>query len=101
MASPISPDDASLIHATTLPDEVIEVFNDLIVEAMGGGRCAKVLQTVAADRVATRMGIPRQQVFDRHLLDVEAYYRDAGWKVEYDKPGYCETYEANFTFSKP
>jgi hypothetical protein len=35
------------------------------------------------------------------LLDIEPIYREAGWIVEYDKPAYCENYDANFTFTIP
>ncbi len=40
------------------------------------------------------------EIYERHLLDVEPSYRAEGWEVEYDKPGYNETYEATFTFRK-
>lgn len=43
--------------------------------------------------------VTRQTLFDNHWLDIEPIYRKVGWKVEYDKPGYCETYDANFTFT--
>lgn len=43
--------------------------------------------------------VTSQTLFDNHWLDIEPIYRKAGWKVEYDKPGYCETYDANFTFT--
>lgn len=42
----------------------------------------------------------RQFIFDKHWLDIEDTYRKAGWNVEYDKPGYCENYDAYFVFSK-
>lgn len=42
--------------------------------------------------------VTRQALFDNHWLDIEPKYRRAGWKVEYDKPAYCEDYKANFTF---
>lgn len=42
----------------------------------------------------------RTMLFDRHYLDIEPIYEKVGWKVEYDKPSYYETYEANFTFYK-
>ena len=41
-----------------------------------------------------------EKVFKNKWLDVEEVYRKAGWKVEYDKPGYCEDYEAYFVFEK-
>lgn len=31
---------------------------------------------------------------DHGWLDLEDIYRDEGWTVEYDSPGYNETYEA-------
>ena len=45
--------------------------------------------------------VTRQMLFDKYWLDVEETYRKVGWKVEYDKPGYNESYKANFTFSRP
>ena len=42
----------------------------------------------------------RQELFDNHYLDIEPAYRNAGWKVEFDKPGYNETYDSYFVFSK-
>ncbi len=82
-----------------LPQVVISVFDELIVENWCDGEDV-VGQNEAVKRIAARLKIPRQAVFDRHLLDVEDVYRRAGWKVEYDKPGYCETYEATFIFRK-
>ena len=31
-------------------------------------------------------------------LDFEDEYRTIGWKVTYNKPAYCETYEPYFIF---
>ena len=42
----------------------------------------------------------RNKLFDKHYLDIEPLYREAGWKVKYDKPAYNEDYKATFTFSK-
>ena len=42
----------------------------------------------------------RAELFKKHYLDIEPIYRAAGWIVKYDKPAYCESYDANFTFSK-
>ena len=45
--------------------------------------------------------VTRHTIFDNHWLDIEPIYRRAGWIVEYDKPAYCETYLATFTFKLP
>lgn len=42
--------------------------------------------------------VTRRTLFDNNWLDIEPKYRRAGWKVEYNKPAYCENYPANFTF---
>jgi hypothetical protein len=71
----------------------------LIVEDWNGSS-ATVMQPEAAKRIAKALGITTSEAFKRGLLDVEDAYRKAGWKVEYDKPGYNETYEASFKFRK-
>lgn len=35
----------------------------------------------------------------QHWLNFEGAYRRAGWKVEFDKPGYNESYPATFKFT--
>jgi hypothetical protein len=42
----------------------------------------------------------QSEVYAKGWLNFEAIYEEAGWKVVYDKPGYNETYDANFTFTK-
>lgn len=97
---PISPDEVVAKKATLIPDEVIEAFNEMIAEHMTGGY-SKFKQSKVVDRILTKMpGMNRGTLYDNHWLDVEDVYRAEGWKVEYDKPGYCETYEATFEFSR-
>ena len=43
--------------------------------------------------------ITRDTLFRNNWLDIEPIYRKQGWEVEYDQPGYCESYAANFTFT--
>ena len=50
--------------------------------------------------LATNADLTRQTVFDNGWLDVEEAHRAAGWRVEYDKPAYNESYDAFFVFSK-
>jgi hypothetical protein len=45
-------------------------------------------------------GSTRQQVFDNNWLDVEDIFRKAGWKVNYEKPAYNESYPASFKFQQ-
>jgi len=100
MANPIRPEDVTAAKAAALPDEVTDVFNELIAEAWDG-RSAIVMQDDAAEAISERLGISHQEIYDRHLLDVESVYRAAGWGVTYDKPGFNETYRPYFTFARP
>ena len=99
MIEPISPKEA--VETKEFPNEVMLAFNELITENLRN-KTARITQDEVMDRILTRA--PRDQnrnyYFDRGLLDVEPMYRKAGWKVEFDKPGYCEDYKATFTFSK-
>jgi len=83
----------------TLPDEVIQIFNDMIQENWKGAS-ATLLQNDLVAKIASVLDVPRQEVFDRGWLDVEGTFRKVGWKVSYDKPAYCETYKAYFMFEK-
>jgi hypothetical protein len=97
--APIRPEEVADAKSAQLPAAVIEVFNDLITTNWSGDR-ATVKQEKALVMIAERLGITRQEVFDRKLLDVEHAYIKAGWKVRYDKPGWDESYEAYFVFQR-
>lgn len=101
MKGPIKPSEVQGQKDATLPSEVYDVFNALIVKAWDG-REAVVLQKDAVARLKDVMKVSRQHVFDSDWLDVEEAYRKAGWKVKYDKPVAWggDTYEAYYSFKK-
>lgn len=95
---PIRPDEVASEKEKLIPDTVIETFNRLIAERGGGGSV-----TIRQDEVVKILvdaGLERREIFERHWLDVEGIYRQAGWDVEYDKPGFNETYDPKYTFRK-
>lgn len=100
---PLSPKEAFEKY-DHMPDKVIETWNKLILKNRSG-RTSIVKQNDAVEALRGAMSdehqdlISRQEVFDEGWLEIEEVFRAAGWKVEYDKPAYCETYEATFTFT--
>ena len=101
---PIKPNEVVAAKAVAMPDEVIQAFNGLIAE-LYIGHTASFTQDVAIDAVVeafkkARKRVTRAQIFKHNWLDVEDIYRQAGWAVEYDSPGFNEDYEPSFTFSK-
>lgn len=102
---PISPDEAIAVKKDLLPGYVIEAFNQSIAHNFDG-RSATVYQGEIIGRIlmlaaiAGDEGLTRDEIFNRKMLDVEPLYEAEGWKVEYDKPAYNETYEPSFRFTK-
>ncbi len=103
---PISPDEVAQKKKESLPEEVIEATNELIAETWDGHQSI-FRQDTLINRIINKwrgsyenISEIRQELFSKHHLDIEDIYRAEGWSVEYDKPGYSESYEANFTFKK-
>lgn len=99
MTEPLRPGDVATAKAVGMPDFVIEAVNHLISTLTG--KSFSILQSDVVDEILRRApkGTTRADVFDKHWLDFEPIYRAAGWRVTYDKPGYCEGYEPKFDFS--
>jgi hypothetical protein len=101
---PLKPDEVRPLQRAAMPEYVFSAVNELLVEKLRG-YSVTLLQSVVADRIlahaaAAGVELTRQQAYDRGYLDFEDAYREAGWDVVYDRPGYNETYEANFTFKR-
>lgn len=98
---PISPNEVVEQKAAMLPDFVVVAANEMIAQTWKGSS-AHFTQESLIERILSSApeGVTRGELFGKHYLDIEDIYREVGWIVEYDKPGYNESYEANFTFRK-
>lgn len=99
MIKPITPAEVQHI----IPDFIIEAVNKLIQEKWDGEEAVikqdEIMEIVASDDPDD----PRpthDEVYDKRWLDFEPLYRKAGWIVDFEKPAYCETFDAYFTFKK-
>jgi len=95
---PIKPSEVAKKKAIDFPDAVFEAFNQLIAQNFSAGYAVVKQDEVVA--LMVKKGLKRGEIFRNHWLDVEDVYKAAGWKVEYDKPAYCESYDAFFSFKK-
>lgn len=95
---PVSPNGVTSLKLQNIPEEVIGVFNALIAKDWNG-HSATVKQEDAVQGIMKALKITRNYVFDNDYLEVEPIFREVGWNVEYDKPGYNETYPATFRFT--
>jgi hypothetical protein len=103
MTKPISPKDFAETPVI-IPDQVFAVVNDLLIQKkqLGGATLSRItiLQKEVVDKLETQYNFNRRDIYDKHMLDFEPQYREAGWNVVFDQPAYCESYEAYWTFSK-
>ena len=98
---PIKPEEVRARRIDFIPSIIFETINAMICEKFDG-KSATLKQEDILNRVCNESsGLTRQEIFDKHYLDIEPCYREQGWKVEYDKPGYNESYPATFTFKIP
>jgi hypothetical protein len=95
----ITPDEVVSAKAGRLPSVIFDVFNELIARNWNG-RQARVMGKEAVDAIGARLGISESEIYRQRFLDVEEVYRRAGWKVDYDKPAYNETYDPFFIFER-
>ena len=101
---PIKPEEVIGAKQKFIPDKMFESVNEMIVRTWNGSK-ATFRQDDLIIKYLDKIGEPnnftnRNKIFDNHLLDFEDIYREQGWYVEYDKPGYDEDYPATFTFRK-
>lgn len=97
---PITPQEALALKITNIPDVVIETVNKMLAEKITKNPRIVLLQKDICDRVcAASPDLHTRLIYANGWLDFEPFYEKAGWKVVYDKPSYCENYEANFTFT--
>ena len=105
MTDPIRPEEVVAAKKAQFPGFVLDAFNAVIAKHFHQGY-ASFRQDEVVEEIVSRMPPlgdnvnVRSHIFEQHWLDVEDIYRKAGWKVEYDKPDYCESYPATFSFRK-
>lgn len=90
---PISPDEIEC-H---IPEFIIQAANKLISQHYDGSRSGFRLNELMHE---ARALAPDGFQFKSWMWNIEETYRKAGWKVEYDQPGYNESYPATFTFTR-
>ena len=97
---PITPQECSAQMGSHIPEFVIDSVNALLKKKYCLGRATFTQDEIIAEIQKRGDSISREQIFDSKWLDFEPLYRRSGWDVEFDKPAYCETYDANWKFTK-
>ena len=93
---PITPKEAA--SGSHVPDIVIETVNDYL-KSYGSAQRIVLKQDELVNALIEK-GLSRSEIFGRGWLDFEGMFVQAGWDVEYEKPGYNEPGSACFIFSR-
>jgi hypothetical protein len=96
---PITPAEAAQSSESSIPAAVFMAFNKLLGERYDRGGIHIDEKEVVALILKGDPALTADELYKRKWLDVEPLYRKAGWKVDYDKPGYNETYDPSWTFT--
>lgn len=81
---PVTPQSVVDIRRRNIPDEVITIFNEEISARWDGTRSV-IPQAEVVRKILTALNIDRQEIFNRHYLDIEMVFSGYGWHVLYEK----------------
>lgn len=98
---PITPAEARQKQVDQIPDFVFEAFNELISQKIGDHKSVTIILKDAINLVMKKAppNITETMLHQNNWLDVEQAYRNVGWKVVYDQPGWDESYPSRFNFT--
>ena len=97
---PIAPEDITKTKEDFIPDEVIECFNEMIVEKWNGKE-SFFKQKEIVSKIKKKMNLKdTKKMYDEHWLDIEGMYIKLGWTVKYESPCYDQDFDSYFKFTK-
>jgi hypothetical protein len=106
---PFNPKEAAANKISSIPPVVLKAVNQLLAEKYNQHgvtlKQADVIKRILELDIegkldGTCMELSAAILFDKGWFDFEDLYEKQGWKVTYDKPGYNESYDANWSFEK-
>lgn len=98
VVKPFTPADARKQKAQGIPNEIIEAVNELLAKNFSDSTIIIRQKDIEKQALLKLPGLTASDLYDRKWMDIEDMFRDAGWDVYYDKPGYNESYDAYFEF---
>ncbi len=98
---PITPEGVVEKQQETIPDEMLEAVNELLVECVTAEGKAKLAQKVVCERFVAKTGgrYTAEDVVDRNWLGFAGLYEEVGWEVAYRMPTEDEDFAPYFEFA--
>ena len=100
LVAPITPQEILDDLPNIIPSFVFEAVNKLLKQKFRGSSVTIKQDEILQEIEKLQKTYTRQEIYGNKWMDFEKVYRDNGWSVEYDKPGYNENYDAFILFSQ-
>jgi len=101
---PITPEKVEQIRIHEMPEAIIQATNELIVRKWNGSSASVEVEEIVKHYFNVsgeeQTAAKRKELFDRHYLDIEPAYREAGWQVKFESPDYTENFPSYFRFTR-
>jgi len=81
-----------------IPQVVFDAVNQILAEQYRGSQISIKQKEIITRIQRLDKKLTDKVIYDNKYMDFEKVYRESGWVVGYDKPGYNESYDAYFTF---
>lgn len=94
---PITPTEA--LSGNHIPEFVIEAINNLIIRNLHGKSSTFTEQALIQEILEVGDFNDPACIYKGNWLEFEELYRNAGWKVECDVPGFNESYDVTWAFT--
>jgi len=96
---PITPEEARNNKKLVIPDEVIQVVNEMLVRELSNNRATLYQDEIMAEVLKRMPHLTSNDVYKNKYFDFEPLFEAQGWDVKYDSPAYNESYRAHFIFT--
>lgn len=93
---PITPQEA--VSSRILHPDIIDIVNTLLRSKINRGFAKITQEEILSQFRGRHPDMDIDQFIKQGGLDIEETYEQNGWQVNYDKPGYNESYKAFFEF---
>ena len=96
----ISPAEVLSKKSKVIPDAIFDAINELLVKRynMNSKKAIIKQDEIISLAISKDDTLTRELIFKNEYLDIEFFYMENGWKVEYRKP-FDESFDAYFTFT--
>ena len=100
LVAPIKPNEIIENLDKIIPQVVVQAVNELLKEQYRGKEVTIKQKDIISKIQSLDSSLTSDILINKKYLDFEKLYRDNGWVVSYDSPGFNESYEATFSFKE-